>query len=226
MLERLSNLSSVACGTIAAAFIASAGALYFAQTTEASATPVDTSDRAVDLAAFQAEATGPVNLMVQINRAYQFPITDGNEGQAYLIPLFSAADNVDTTQVVAAVMVNDLVAFDQLLADKVIGNARMGDLYAVEGAMTDAGAYSASVDAAFEMANLTPAANFAVIAPTMPVAAAAGFGVPIMPMVWGFAALSLAVIAAGLFVSRRERRNTDALTDRFQRLQGVVIPAE
>jgi len=225
MLDRVSNMSSFACGAVAAAFFATAAGLYLTQPTEAATAPVEVAETAVDLAAFTPSADAPsVTVMAQINSAYKFPITDGNEGQAYLIPLFSAADNVDTTRVVAAVMVNDLIAFDAMLAENVIGNARMGDLYAVAGAINTNSTFDASVSAALAMASLTPAENFSIIALDLPVAAA-GLGVPLMPMVWSALAATLGLLAAWFMIGLRNRKS-DAVADRFTKLQGVVIPAE
>lgn len=226
MLERLSNLSSIACGSVAAALIVAASGIYFGQTAEASATQPPASDNAVDLATFApSQSDGHVHLMAQINRAYQFPITDGNEGQAYLIPLFTAADTYDSTRVAAAVVVRDLVAFDEALSQNVIGNARIGDLYAIEGVVTDAGAFEPGVTAALEMASLEVTGNFTLIDASAPVAASA-WAMPTDKIAMGMLAGALLLGAGALVAFTRDRRATEELSGRFNALQGAVIPAE
>ncbi len=216
------NLSKFACGAVAAAFLATVGSASGVQ----AASLDEKLDAAVDLGQFVAPAeTSNVTVMAQINRSYQFPITDGAEGQSYLIPLFGAAGTVDSTNVVAAVMVDDLVAFEEVLSASVVGNGRIGDLFVIEGIVSQAGIYEDSVNAALEMASLSADENFTIIsAQTRQPLAVASF--PILPFIFAFVALGVMSIFAAIWAFRRDRSKKDVVADRFGALQGYAIPAE
>lgn len=224
MFNRLSEISMFAYGAVAAGFFAIGGGLYALDATSTAAAPIMTTEAAVDLAAYDAQVGASANVMAQINRGYQFPIIDAGENQAYLVPLFAAADTLETTKVQAAVLVTDLVAFDAMLAENIIGNARIGELYAIAGTQIAADAWAPSIAAAMEMAGLNATQPISIIQPTP--AATSAAAMPLAPIGLALGALGLAVLAFGFVANRRDRQNSDVLSDRFQNLQGFVVPAE
>lgn len=226
MLGRLSEISFFVYGAVAAASLVVAGGVFATQGATETAEAVAVAD-AVDLAVFDPArhvTDNQATLLVQINEAYQFPITAGADEQKYLIPLFSAADDASATNVVSAVIVSDLVKFDAYLAQNTVGNARLGDLYAIQGTVAQAGVFEQSIANSMEMAGLDAVRGMTLLAPVAPVAAA----LPVVPMIWAWiaAAFGLAVLALGLVAQRATRNTHDAVSHRFQNLQGIVVPAE
>lgn len=226
--------SSLVCSlAFAGACAVVAGWVAFAQP-EAEAAPAPIKPEAIDLAVFDATtdvaAGGEVNLMVQIHSAYQFPVNAGPDAQKTLVPLFAAAEDVTSTRVVAAVLVDDLLAFDAFLATNVIGNARMGDLYEINGAVSTAAGFDANIAATLDMAGLNMEPGFTVVAPFVDgrAVAIATAGSNVAPIwAWVFVALGLWTLAVTLFGQlKRDRSDAEALVDRFKDLQGFVIPAE
>jgi len=125
----------------------------------------------VDLENFSLETdiglANEVNVFAQTNDNYRFMIEGAGfgTGSRYLVPLFSALAAPDTKNVQYALLVDDLEAFDLWLAENVAGNARLGDLYAINGQVIDGRGYTAAMRITLRDAGLEQADNLTIIDP-------------------------------------------------------------
>lgn len=141
-----------------------------------------------------------VNIFAQTNTDYRFVIDGIGAGERYLVPLFSAMAGPEEKLVKHALLVDNLDAYDAWVADNVAGNARLGDLYQINGLVVDGKGYRASIRVTLRDAGLAQAENLIIIEPFIG-GRAAGLGVGqseslLMPVL--LAAGGLFLIAFGL----------------------------
>lgn len=145
-------------------------------------------------------AAREVNVFAQTNSEYRFVIDSvgGSAGTRYAVPLFSVMADWDEKGVDYLLLVDELASFDAWLEQNLAGNARLGDLYEVNGRIVDGQGYLASIRVTLRDAGLVQSDNLVIIEPfiagraaALGQAAGATFKTPIVLLLIGFWCLGL-----------------------------------
>lgn len=109
---------------------------------------------------------GEINIFAQSSADYSFVLDEtGGTDRAHMIPLFSAYEAPSHKRVDYVLLAPQSGRFEQWLEDNTIGTARMGDLFEINGAVTDGQGYVAAIRVALRDAGLEQSDDMLIFAP-------------------------------------------------------------
>lgn len=179
-------------------------------------------DPANDVGAF-----GEVHLFAQTNPEFNFTIdsTGITTSQRHMVPLFAAEADVAERNVGTVLLVEDIKQFNVWLSENVAGNARIGDLYAINGRIVDGRGFTAAIKVTLRDAGLNQAENITIIEPfiygreaALGEKSVARFGNPIILLVGG-----LYLIAVGLLIWKKSHKVRQEVSSRLSALSPTLI---